>query len=230
MSECPRDGRPADVCLTQPQALHQLIALLPQGRAWTTNAETPVRLGVLGAVAATWAFLEKRLCAARLEFFCHLKSETEDLWLADYGLPDDCDPYPDLCAKVAAVGGTRCDYYVDIAARAGWAIECVERACGGLAGRARAGCTVAGLGARQSELYLRVNLSRSPAYSRGYRTPPLAGRLRAGQPLACPPDISALKCLLERVVHAHVLIVYEPWFEPGDMGAANGWLVPALAA
>lgn len=227
---CEPPARVEDVCLTQPQALDALIALLPRGRAWTTTAETPVRRAALNAIASLWAFIEARICAARLEFFCQTHSETHDLWLADYGLPDDCDPFPDLCAKVAAVGGTRCDYYVDIAARAGWAIECVERACGGLAGHARAGCSVTGLGPRQSELYLRVNLSQSPAYSSGYRTPPLAGRLRAGQPLACPPDLSPLKCLLERVVHAHVLIIYEPYFEPDDMRAAVGWLVPALAA
>jgi hypothetical protein len=30
--------------------------------------------------------------------------------MAEYGLPDGCDPFPDLCTKVAAIGGTRCEY------------------------------------------------------------------------------------------------------------------------
>lgn len=229
MSGCPREERPADVCLTQPQALDQLIKLLPRGRAWTTNVETPVRLGFLGAMASIWAWLDQRLCAARLEFFCHLKRETEDLWLADYGLPDACDPFPDLCAKVRAVGGTRCDYYVEIAARAGWSIFCVDRSCGAQAGLSRAGCAVAGLGWRRGELAIRVDLGASPAYAGGYRTPPQAGAMMAGQPFACPPDISALRCLLERVVHAHVLIVYELIAPPGA-SPTLGWLVPVLAA
>lgn len=198
-----------DECLTQPQALDALIALLPRGRAWTTTSETPVRLGVLDAMANLWAFLEARICAAKLEFFCQTQVETTDLWLADYGLPDACDPYPDLCGKVAAFGGARCAYFVEIAARAGWAISCVDHFCGALAGRGRAGRAQTGTGRAQSELHVRVDLAASRAWSGGYRTPPLAARLRAGRRLACPPDLEPLKCVLERIVHAHVLIVYE---------------------
>lgn len=206
---CEEAPRVEDVCLTQPQALDALIMMLPRGRAWETNAETPVRRGVLDALANLWAYIESRICAAKLEFFCQTQSETTDLWLADYGLPDACDPYPDLCSKVAAFGGTRCDYFVEIAARAGWAISCIDRFCGAVAGRGRAGRAQTGRGRAQSELHVLVDLAASSAWSGGYRTPPLAGRLRAGRKLACGPDLEPLKCLLERIVHAHVLIVYE---------------------
>ncbi len=205
---CAPNIQSEDICLTQPQALAQLIQLLPRGRAWRTDADAPVRMGFLNAIAASWAYIEQRICAARLEFFCQSQSETTDLWMADYGLPDACDPYPDLCLKVSAFGGTRCDYFAAIALRAGWVISCFETGCGPLAGCARAGGARAGRGRRQSQLNVLVNLRASPAYTGGFRTPSRAGRMRAAMRLTCPPDLSALECLLERIVHAHVLIVY----------------------
>ncbi|VFU07945.1 DUF2313 domain-containing protein [Methylocella tundrae] len=223
-----------DICLTQPQALDQLIKLLPRGRAWRTDEDAPVRRGFLNALAASWAYIEERLCALRLEFFCQSETETNDVWLRQYGLPDACDPYPDLCGKVAAFGGTQCDYFQAIAARAGWSIACLETGCGAIAGRALAGCAQAGRGRRMGELHVLVNLAESHAYTGGYRTPPLAGRLRAGQPLACPPDLSALECLLERIVHAHVLIVYSTTTVPASSmdfrSGDNSSLLAAIAA
>jgi uncharacterized protein YmfQ (DUF2313 family) len=197
-----------DICLSQEQTLDQLIKLLPRGRAWRTDQDTPVRLSFWNAIAAVYAFIEERICALRLEFFCATETETNDVWLRQYGLPDACDPFPNLCAKVAAFGGTQCSYFQEIAAQAGWSIECLDLDCGALAGLGQAGCAQAGVGVRQSQLFVQVNLSKSPAYSGGFRTQPLAGLLRAGQPLACPPDLGPLDCILERIVHAHVLIVY----------------------
>ena len=154
-------------CPTEAQVREQVFALLPRGRAWQTNEGGPIR-GFEGAFnseafnneafAVTsrtrsilwqyWAafareawYFAKSMCELRLEFWCETLDKTRDGWMKEYGLPDACDPFPDLCAKVAAIGGTRCDYYTEIAARAGWAIECVQgRSCGGLPGRNQAGC------------------------------------------------------------------------------------------
>jgi len=208
MTKCPTTPASDDICLTQAQTLDQLIKLLPRGRAWRTDSDAPVRRAVLNAIASIYAYFEERLCALRLEFFCATQSETKAIWMEQYGLPDACDPYPDLCAKVAAYGGATCDYYQEIAANAGWSIACVDIDCGPLTGRARAGCAKAGRGWQQSELHIRVNLAESTAYTGGARSQAKAGCLLSGQKLACAPDFSALECILIRVVHAHVKIVY----------------------
>jgi hypothetical protein len=226
-------------CPTEPEILRGIFALLPRGRAWQTHEggpEQPIdrafdpevfqgdafatryKKGSIlyrfwAAFAAVLAFVNERLCALRLEFWCATHSETHDLWMEEYGLPDACDPFPDLCIKVAAIGGTRCEYYAEIAARAGWSIACrdVSSRCGGaLTGRARVG----GAGARTggmhqlANLQIDVFLNESRAFS-GVRTRrALTGRLRCGQRLACEASIEPLKCVLERAVHAHIPIIY----------------------
>ena len=47
-------------------------------------------------------------------------SETRDVWEAEYGYPDACEAYENLCEKVTAVGGANCAYFADVAARRGW--------------------------------------------------------------------------------------------------------------
>lgn len=224
-------------CPSAMDITRQAFALLPRGRAWQSHdggPEPPVEAGfseagfaetgfstktVQGtilfrfwrAVAEVLAFLVARACALRLEFWCATHSETHDLWMREYGLPDPCDPFPDLCTKVAAIGGARCEYYAAIAARAGWSITCAlvpPVACGARAGNAVAGCATVGGQLGGAVLSIVVYLRESPAYVGGFETLPYAGKLLAGQMLACEPDISPLTCILDRVVHAHVAVVY----------------------
>ena len=203
-------------CPTRDEIAAQIRALLPRGRAWQTHEAGPDPRSVLhrywGGYADVVAFLTERLCALREEFFCRTQVETNDLWMAEYGLPDACDPFPDLCAKVAALGGTRCEYYSEVAARAGWDIDCIQRAdvCGSSAGScAKAGRAKTGYRPTRSQIIIRVFAATSPAFTGGRAAPPKAGRLKAGRPLACPPDLSGLICLLERVMHAEVDVLYE---------------------
>lgn len=244
---CPTPGTGLDICPTREEIVPQLIAMLPRGRAWGTHDGGPFRGSTAHqfwtAVAEVWAEVNARICALAPEFFCATQVETHDTWMEEYGLPDGCDPYPDLCTKVAAVGGTRCEYYTAIAARAGWSITCtdVNDACGVQAGSMKAGCATVGRGLRAAVLAITVSLSGSPAYvggapsaspasspavplplagrfyaggslacaNTGGLAPPFAGALQAGKQLSCPPDISALECLLARIVGAHILIHYE---------------------
>lgn len=211
----------------------QLVKLLPRGRAWRTHEGGPEPASTLWrfwrAVAEPFAFLHERLCALRLEFWCATHSETRDVWLAEYGLPDACDPFPDLCTKVAALGGTRCDYYAAVAARAGWSIACLTRQgqCGVAAGgrRAKAGRANPGRRLGPAQMIIRVDLGASPAYAGGRRARARAGRLRAGRPLSCGANIDALKCLIERVVHAEIEVIYAavPFLvlHPGTADAAS---------
>jgi len=122
-----------------------MLALLPPGRAYQLNDGGPWPGSVLyrffDAVASMRAWFNQRICDMRREFFCATASETLDVWNAQYGLPDDCDPYVDLCVKVAAIGSQRCEWFKLVAQRHGWTIACVEFEgfCGSQFGCARFG-------------------------------------------------------------------------------------------
>lgn len=238
MSTC-EAARPAPFrCPTLAEVCAAIQALLPRGRAWQSNeggpispivqgfapetfAEPPFRIrgreqsvlyGFWLAIAAVVLFVNERLCALRLEFWCATQSETHDLWMAEYDLPNDCDPFPDLCQKVAAVGGTRCEYYAAIAARAGWIIDCQALGgdeCGDSVGSSSVGCITVGSSRGAPILIVRVHLESSLAYTGALDVLPYAGNFTVGSSLACDPDISPLVCVIERIVHAHVAVIYE---------------------
>lgn len=222
-------------CPTPNDLLAVVAALLPRGRAWQNHESGPdpglyqafqknafqndafavdsrppsVLYQYWAAVAQFANFIIQRLCALRLEFWCATHSETHDLWMEEYGLPDPCDAFPDLCAKVAAIGGTRCEYFADVAARAGWSIECIDQtiSCGARAGCARAGTARSGRRTSAS-LIIRVRTGESPSFQGPKQRAPRAGRFRARQHFACGPNIAPLRCILERIVPAHVEIQY----------------------
>lgn len=201
-------------CPTSDDLTIQALALLPRGRAWRSHRQGPEETSVIGqywrSVAEVFAFMVQRVCQLRLEFWCQTMSETEPEWLVEYGLPDLCDPFPDLCTKVSAIGGTRCEYYAEVAERAGWSIACGnnDNICGAQAGCAQAGCSFSGNLSYASRLLILVYLGESPSYVAGYLSLPFAGCMMAGQQHSCPPDISSLQCVLDRVVHAHIEIEY----------------------
>jgi hypothetical protein len=223
-------------CPTLEEITSATLALLPRGRAWQTNEGGPQpgrdiafapnayqndvfatdakRHSVLWQYWRSFAvevhFLTQRLCALREEFWCSSINETRDEWMVEYGLPDECDPFPDLCTKVTAIGGTRCEYYAEVAARMGWEIECDESLsrCGSVM-NSRAGKAKTGSVQRAAKLRVIVHLQSSTAYSSGGNLRPLAGRLRAGRRMSCGPNVSPLQCLMSRVVHAEIEITYE---------------------
>ncbi len=77
-----------------------------------------------------------------------------------------------------------------------------------LAGAMCAGNTLVGGAAVASQIEIVVHLNESPSYSGGAQTPFLAGRIFAGMPISCPPDIAPLQCLMERIAPAHVTVNY----------------------
>lgn len=233
---CPQLAPAPLRCPTFVESFEATAAITPKGDAWPVNdgggtihrylqwlpglvgppaaADWPtgfVQAGWFASLASVRNYVETRLCALREEFWCATHVETHAEWMAEYGLPDPCDPFPDLCVKVAAIGGTRCEYYVEIAARAGWSIECSDEVaqCGAEAGCSEAGCDEAAGRTSMCRLIITVNLEESDAYVGGWQVLPYAGCFEAGFPLACDPNIDALKCIMERIVHAHVEVVYE---------------------
>jgi hypothetical protein len=225
-------------CPTLEDITTATLALLPRGRAWQTNEGGPRAGSVIGfnpdafdpgafstsesnpsilylyfrSFAVVLHYLTQRLCALREEFWCSSVVETRDEWMTEYGLPDACDPFPDLCTKVIAIGGTRCEYYAEVAARSGWSITCKElvASCGSRAGFVRAGKAKTGATLFNATLQIVVSLPDSPAYQpRGRFTASRAGRLRGGRRLSCGPDLGPLQCIMARIVHAEIYTLYE---------------------
>jgi uncharacterized protein YmfQ (DUF2313 family) len=229
--------RPAPLrCPSVAESIAATVALLPPGRVWPARdpslrdrflawlqsgpISTPagyVQIGFFAAIGAARNFLETRLCALRLEFFCATQSETHEQWLAEYGLPDACDPFPDLCLKVKAQGGARCEYFNAIIARLGWRAECFDKSqfCGSRYGarhsrfgRARFGNAVA------LALVIKVHTGQvnvQPSIESRYRVPRF-GRFRYGHRPSCDtiahPSLTPIRCLMDRIAPAHVQILY----------------------
>jgi hypothetical protein len=212
-------------CPTKWEIWHQLVALLPRGRAWQTDVAPDVDpetgpapghdLSVMhrywAAYASLLEYFHQRACAWLDELNCWSQVETRDWWHADYGFPDDCELYDDLCAKVAARGGATCAYIASVAASRGWVIACGDCSTivqpSAVAGIAVADLALPGCPCAPGELYLTVYLAASPAY-----TPP-AGSIAADVAVAdlarenCP-DIESLKCIIDRIKPAHLRPVY----------------------
>jgi hypothetical protein len=225
-------------CPTLDDVTSAVLKLLPRGRAWQTDDGLPMPGQEIGfnptafdvdafstvqttpsilwqywrSFAVVLQFATQRMCDLRLEFWCQSISETRDEWMKEYGLPDACDPFPDLCTKVSAIGGTQCDYYASVAAMSGWSISCIEQVafCGSRAGNALAGRARAGRMMNTSQLRIVVFQNESPALANvGKNLPPLAGRFRAGRRNSCGPDLSPLACILSRIVHAEIQLTFE---------------------
>lgn len=200
-------ARSRDICPTLEDCHAQILAMLPRGRAWRTEAGG-VRWRFFRALAALVVFANEALCAFADEMFCDTTGDLAEAWRASYGLPDSCDPYARLCDKIAATGGQTCAYLVAMAARAGFAVECVDLH-GAEASCAEAGCAEAHPPwSVEGMLGLRVDQAGSPALGSSHGTPVDAGLLEAGQAIYCGADLSALQCLMDRIAPAHLLIVY----------------------
>lgn len=202
-------------CPTSEQITEQAIALLPRGRAWQTAEAGPrpgtTIYGFWRALGELLGFSTARLCSLREEFFCFSTVEMLDLWLESYGLPDTCDPFPDLCAKVAAQGGARCEDLAAIAAASGWSIACrdANEICGLVADCGYADNAFAGNASPRSTIIITVYLAQSAAYAGAFEVLPYADNFIADRALACDPDIAPLVCVLSRVMHAHLAVEYE---------------------
>jgi uncharacterized protein YmfQ (DUF2313 family) len=202
----------ADKCPTKPEIHAQLLANLPRGRAWQSEQDlTPESDSDLArywsAFASVLEYVNTRICDALAEFSCGTMSETRDLWEADYGIPDDCGLWTEVCDKVAAIGGTRCEYFAEIAARAGWTIECRNLRAEG----PRLDCMTMDCAqfveTSPALLDILVLLDESPAWS-GVAWP-IADCGQMDCMRFCEPDPDPLRCVLERIVPAHLDITYE---------------------
>jgi hypothetical protein len=172
-----------------------------------------VQCGFIAALGTVRNWIEQQFCALKAEFFCSAASQTLDLWNAEYGLPDQCDPFPDLCTKVALVGGTpNCQFWTGIAAAMGWSVVCTDfhDACGFQVGALPVGNSGVGPGIVANLIEFEVLLNESPAYQAVAGNPPLAGLMQAGTQLNCTGSITSLTCAFDRIMPAQIKTVFNP--------------------
>lgn len=184
---------------------------LPRGRAWRTTPGDALDGSVIGrfwrAVAGPMSAASRRLCSLIDEFFCSTAVETLDAWALDYGLPDPCDPFLDVCSKVSAVGDTTMSYAIAVAASRGWSISIAEEqitaAQSGTFGFSQFG---SGIYAAQQGVVWRVvvSLPLSLAFTGVANRASVFGNGLFGLGFDCPPDIEPLRCLLRRIRPAQV--------------------------
>jgi hypothetical protein len=139
---------PIDICsISVDGHLNQIQQNLPRGRAWPRDPDTNL-MRYWRSFAETVKYLEDRICALIPEFYCSTAIETIDIWAETYGVqPPDLIDYgaaclkpeylepplygqvrslaPEtICAKVAATGGSSCEYFKNVAAVSNWVVEC----------------------------------------------------------------------------------------------------------
>lgn len=215
-------------CPTKWQLWRQIIALLPRGRAWQTH-EGPVYgateagdpdVDTLTVMEQFWAayaevleYLHQRACALIEEFFCETMQELRPEWFTEWGFPDPCEPFDNVCEKMRATGGNRCEYFVALAAARGWSLECID--CASLPDVAEsADCMAADCSSPSCDddcgpdtIILIIHTAESPAY-----VSPLinnaADCMAADCSSLCDPTVAPLQCLIERVRPAHTKVIY----------------------
>ena len=184
-----------DICPDVDDLIPQYLMLLPRGRAWGEGgaARLPggIIYGFIWFCAILMAAYHAAICALLPEFFCSSAALTRDSWLEEYGLPDDCDPYPDPCAKIIAGGGPTPANLVALAALTGVRIDVAP-------------------GGSAASLLITVHAANPETivvdgFAHGVRG---AGLYQAGQNLVCDTGVGPFLCLMQRVIHAHVQVTY----------------------
>jgi uncharacterized protein YmfQ (DUF2313 family) len=192
--------------LTQDESYDLLMALHPQGRAWQTHdRNASVEVSILRqfwmGVASVWASLETITTNMLLEFFCSTATTDLDLWAADYGLPDECDPFSEfICDKVTSGAGQDLAFYTGLAENIGFSatfswlkgglVEGGELIYDGVYSTLRAV-----VDSSESEVSFEVITLGTWA-------------LGLDEPLGTPP-LTQLECVLARIVPAHIALAYE---------------------
>lgn len=218
---CERDFEEEFFCPTKWQLFLGIKNMLLSGLAWQTDEGTPNppdqnNLTTMEqfwlSFAAVLEYFHSLGCLLIEEFFCATADQTLDKWRIEYGIPDECDGYDDVCPKVAAYLGSRCEDYVQMAAMRGWTIECMDCASHQnntpIAGLALADCSAMECVCPPNHIVITLDLKNSPAYT---ETPPLpvSGLAIADKTNLCGPDIEQFICLIEREKPAHLRVIYE---------------------
>lgn len=204
------------ICPSDAEVAASIAALRPRGAAWRHGGHDALEGSRMGAFFAALGQIggeaDRRICALVDEYFCSTAVETLDVWAQEYGVPDGCDPFADVCEKVNAVGDSIPAYAEAAALKRGWAIrideEFITVVQSGRLGNGRMGAMQ--MAAAQGVAWrITVNLEASPAYVAASRRKPLLGRMLLSFALSCGPDITPLSCLIRRIAPGHADLVFE---------------------
>jgi len=121
------------MALTTDDYLQQLQALLPQGPAWSREADT-VLTNLLTAFAEEFSRIDMRIDNLVNESDPRTTNELLADWERVAGLPDLCTGIPAtialrrelLVSKLTNVGGQSKQFYIDLAAKLGYTITITE--------------------------------------------------------------------------------------------------------
>ena len=109
-----------------------LIALLPQGDAWPTDADSELGL-LLTGLAEEFARIDRRAGDLLNESHPSQTFELFDEWEAEYALPDTCTSDPsfqerrfDLVQRYRQLGGQSRPFFIEMAAALGYTITITE--------------------------------------------------------------------------------------------------------
>ena len=203
-------------CPSDDEVTASIAALRPRGDAWRHGGYDALAGSTMGGFFAALGEVsgeaDRRICALVDEYFCSSAVETRDLWALEYGLPDGCDPFADICEKVNAVGDGIPAYAEAAALRSGWTIHIAEEFITAVEdcsmGMGLMGTMV--MGAENGVAWrVSVELAASPSYAGPAEIEPLMGLMLMGDGLDCGPDLSPLACLLRRIAPAHADLVIE---------------------
>lgn len=203
------------ICPSDADVAASIAALRPRGAAWRHGGHDAAPGSTMGRFFEGFGEVaaegDRRICALVDEYFCSTASETLDVWALEYGVPDGCDPFADLCEKVNAVGDSVPAYAEAVALARGWSIsiseEFITLVQSGRMGHGRMG-TMRMAAAQGVTWRIAVDLAASPSYVAADRRKPLMGRMRLGFAFDCGPDITPLSCLLRRIAPAHADQIY----------------------
>lgn len=204
------------ICPTDADVEASIAALGPRGAAWRHGGHDALAGSTIGdffdALGEVSGEADRRICALVDEYFCSTAAETLDLWALEYGVPDGCDPFADVCEKVNAVGDSIPAYAEAAALRRGWSISIDEEFITSVEdcsmGMGLMGTML--MGAENGVAWrVTIDLAASPSYAVPLDVEPLMGLMLMGDGLNCGPDIAPLACLIRRIAPAHADLIFQ---------------------
>jgi len=204
------------ICPSDAEVAASIAALRPRGAAWRNGGHDALAGSTMGdffdSLGEVAGEADRRICALVDEYFCSSAVETRDLWALEYGVPDGCDPFADVCEKVNAVGDSIPAYAEAVALKRGWSIGITEvfvtAVEDGSIGMGLMGTML--MGAVNGVAWtITINLAASPSYAVPLDVEPLMGLMLLGDGFNCGPDIAPLVCLIRRIAPAHADLIFQ---------------------
>lgn len=187
----------------------QLQALLPPGDAWPRAADATLTK-LLDGIAEELARIDSRALSAVDESDGRMALELLADWERVCGLPDSCsaslattlqERRGAVVAKLTALGGASCAYFIALADSMGYTIE-IDEFRPFLAGLNRCGDVLSGGHSVRYQWRVRIPNARYTPFRAGSQCGDLLGKIARAEDLEC--KLNRLK-----PAHTHLIVSYE---------------------